>query len=169
MAIGCRVPDLQPVVFCASRRRGRDRETVPRYAARVEVRVGRGLSGAVWGVVALLGSGCAWMAGLEELDAVPEGFPVEIAENTGRITVSEASGAVAVDLLFEEEDGARTRWTALRAELLAQGYTEAGEREEKKWTVASFAGPKGKVELGCCPARADRQHLVLVSWWPPAP
>jgi hypothetical protein len=109
--------------------------------------------------------GCASLAGLEELEALPPAFPLEVGAPTGRITRGE-SGLVAVDLLFDEKSDAVAHWTKLRTDAEASGWTVASEGRKGKRDTVVLESPQGRVELGCCLQRADRLHLVFVSWWP---
>ncbi len=111
---------------------------------------------------------CAQSAGLEELSALPADFPVELNGEIGHITRSPRAGQVSADIVFEEGNAARASYSELEARVAAQGWLPGEARiESKKWEVAAFDSQKGHVELGCCPARADRRHLILVTWWPP--
>lgn len=124
-------------------------------------------------LLSLLAAGCARSAGLEELDAVPADFPIELTGQTGKITRSDGAGQVAVDLVFESKPEAEAAWTALKARADAHHWKsqpplpgpKGGKKE--KWSVEAYLLPDtGRLELSCCPARADRRSLVLVSWWP---
>lgn len=113
-------------------------------------------------------AGCASWLGLEELEAMPPGFPLEVDAPTGKITRA-SNGQVSVDLTFPDEGRARTHWTRLRKDAEAAGWkvTLEGHRDKKDRVV--LAGEQGRIELACCRQRADRQHLVFVSWWPKDP
>ena len=75
---------------------------------------------------------------------------------------------VSVDIVFEQAEPAVAAHTALEARIVEEGWQPGTARiQSKKWTVDAYDSPKGHLELGCCPARADRRHLILVSWWPP--
>lgn len=114
-------------------------------------------------------AGCASLAGLKELDALPADFPLAIAGELGQITVPEHGTQVSVDVVFEEEPAARTAFAALRAQAEERGFAVASQDVVKKRDRVVLQGPKGKLELQCCAARADTRQLILISWWPPAP
>lgn len=125
---------------------------------------------------AFFGAGCAQSAGLEELTAVPADFPIVLTGETGKITRSEGAGQVAVDLVFETKPAAEAAWAALKAQVDAKHWkTQAPLKgpaggKKAKWEVEAYMLPDtSRLELSCCPARADRRSLVLVSWWPAAP
>jgi hypothetical protein len=120
---------------------------------------------------ALLLSGCARSAGLEELDALPEGFPLKLEGEIGNITRSKTAGQVSADLVFELEPAAREGYAGLLAQVHAKHWkTATPSPGKRKWEVEAFDLPdQSRLELGCCPARADRRHVVLVSWWPKSP
>ncbi|MCA9493167.1 MAG: hypothetical protein KC621_24720 [Myxococcales bacterium] len=111
--------------------------------------------------------GCASLGGLRELDTLPADFPLTIEGETGQITVPVGGTQVAVDVVFDEEAEARTTFEALQAQAAQQGFTVVEEGKQKKRDRVVLTGPKGKLDLQCCAARADRRQLVLVSWWPP--
>lgn len=114
----------------------------------------------------LLGAlGCASLMGLEELESLPEGFPLEVGAETGKITRVEG-GPVAADLVFDEGEDARAHWKKLRADAEAAGWRVVTEGREGKRDRVVLEGDDGKLELGCCLQRADRRHLMFVSWWP---
>ena len=108
---------------------------------------------------------CASWLGLEELETVPEAFPLELAAPTGKITRSNA-GQIAVDLTFAEEADARTHWEKLRRQAEETGWKVTLEGYKDKKDRVVLQGDTGRLELACCRQRADRQHLVFVSWWP---
>ncbi len=110
--------------------------------------------------------GCPSWYGLERLDALPPDFPLLLEAELGEITTS-AGGQVAVDLVFETEAEAREAWTRLAAQAEAKGFARAEEGRVGKRDRVVLSGPGGRVELGCCPTRADRAALVFVSWWRP--
>jgi hypothetical protein len=118
-------------------------------------------------VLWLLLAGCAQLGGLQELDALPADFPLPILVEVGVMTRA-PGGQVAVDVVFDTEDEARVGWQHLRDEATARGFTELEAGRVGKRDRVVLTGPGGRLELGCCPARADRQLLVLVSWWPAA-
>lgn len=112
---------------------------------------------------------CASMGGLVELDRLPADFPLALdAAEVGQITTPRTGGQVAVDLVFETEEEARAGWDALRDQALAAGFVAEGEGKVGKRDRRVFAGPAGRLELSCCPKRADTAVLVFVSWWRPA-
>lgn len=119
----------------------------------------------VWSLLLL---GCVSWLGLEELDAMPSEFPLEVAAPTGKITRA-TNGQVAVDLPFAAEEDARTHWKKLRRDAEAAGWrvTLEGYRDKKDRVL--LEGTDGRLELACCRQRADRQTLVFVSWWPAQP
>ncbi len=114
----------------------------------------------LWGVL-----GCTSVLGLEELEQLPEGFPLEVGAPTGHVTRSEG-GLVAADLVFQKADDARAHWKKLRADAEGSGWTVVTEGREGKRDRVVLEGTQGRLELGCCLERADRQHLMFVSWWP---
>lgn len=113
-------------------------------------------------------TGCASWLGLQELEQLPAGFPLAIDGPTGKITRAD-SGQVAVDLPFAEELDARARWQALREQAVASGFRVTLEGHRDKMDRITLDGTGGRLELACCRQRADRQHLVFVSWWPTQP
>lgn len=120
--------------------------------------------------VLLLAAGCAESAGLEELASVPADFPLALEGETGKITRSAGAGQVSVDLIFETGEEAAQMMASLKAQALGKPWTAQEPLPGKRrWEVDAYQLPdSGRVELGCCPTRADRRHLVLVTWWPPA-
>jgi len=121
-------------------------------------------------LVALLSAGCAQSAGLVELEAVPADFPLVLEGETGKITRSEGAGQVSVDLVFENKTDATKTWEALKAQAGSKHWkTQEPIDTRRKWDVEAYMLPDtSRLELGCCPARADRRNIVLVSWWPAA-
>ncbi len=117
-------------------------------------------------VLALGLGGCTSWMGLEELETLPPDFPLALDAETGRIARHTEGGQISVDLVFEDEAAAQSHLSALLAQSRVKGFTESDRGERKKWDYVELKGDKGRVELGCCPARADRKRLVLVSWWP---
>lgn len=113
-----------------------------------------------WGLLA-----CQAVLGLEELEALPEGFPIEVGAPTGHITRS-PQGQVAADLVFDRPEAARARWQQLRVDAEAAGWTVVTEGHEGKRDRVVLEGAQGRLELGCCLQRSDRKHLAFVSWWP---
>lgn len=112
----------------------------------------------------ILLAGCASLVGIEELPGVPEGFPIEVQGEPGHVTRSPI-GQVAVDLAHPDDETARAAWTAMIEQAEARGWV-VGEREKRdKRDHVVLHGPDGRLDLACCARRADRQHLVLVSWW----
>lgn len=109
--------------------------------------------------------GCASWFGLVELQELPEGFPLELTAPTGKITRTEDQRHVAVDQVFESEAEARAAFEALQKQAAAQGYAGGALERRDKRDVADLAGPSGRLVMQCCPRRADRQFLVLVSWF----
>jgi hypothetical protein len=111
-------------------------------------------------------AGCPSWYGLTVLDALPPEFPVTPVGEPGNVTVSAPSDdgrvGTAVDLAFDEEEQARAGYDAVRAELLSEGWTEAGPLVDAEG--ASFSRGAETVELSCCRARADRSKLVFVVW-----
>ncbi len=103
---------------------------------------------------------CASWFGLSELDALPTDFPLDVDVETGHITSP---------VVHDDAEVARATGIALRAQAEARGFVVAEERREKKRERVVMTGPDGRIELGCCPQRADRRHLVLITWWPQAP
>jgi len=114
----------------------------------------------LWGVL-----GCTSVLGLQELDGLPEGFPLEVGAPTGHITRSEG-GLVAVDLVFDMPEQARAHWKKLRADAEGSGWRVVTEGREGKRDRVVLEGAQGRLELGCCLQRADRKQLMFVSWWP---
>lgn len=111
--------------------------------------------------------GCASLGGLRELETLPPDFPLTIEGETGQITVPVGGTQVAVDVVFDEEESARAAFEALRVQAAQAGFAVIEEGKQKKRDRVVLSGPKGKLDLQCCAARADRRQLVLVSWWPP--
>jgi len=112
-----------------------------------------------------LGLGCASLLGLEELDEVPDEFPLVVAAPTGKVTRAE-HGQVSVDLVFDDEAAARAHWGRLRRTAEADGWKVTGEGRQGKLDQVTLEGPEGRLVLGCCRPRVDRRQLVFVSWWP---
>lgn len=110
---------------------------------------------------------CASWYGLRELDALPPDYPLTLDGDLGQITVPADGGQVAVDLVFETEDEARAAWTALQDQVVARGFAKVDEGRVKKRDRIVYEGPQGRIELACCPTRADTAVLVFVSWWRP--
>lgn len=108
---------------------------------------------------------CASWVGLEELDGPPADFPLTLTGEPGHFTRA-ASGAVSVDLAFDDEALARAAADRLRAEAEGRGFRPVAETVEKKRTTTRLDGAPGRIDVGCCPQRADRRWLVLLSWWP---
>lgn len=110
---------------------------------------------------------CASLVGIEELAALPKGFPVGLSgQELGHVTRS-PTGQVAVDVAFMDVDGARAGWNAFIADAEAKGFvvTDRGHVDKRDRVV--LEGADGKLELACCAGRADRRQLVFVSWWAP--
>lgn len=114
---------------------------------------------------AVILSGCTSWMGLEELQALPPGFPLELAGETGRIARHTDGGQVSVDVVFEDEAAARAGHAVLLEQAAARGFVESDRGKRKKWDYVELKGDAGRLEFGCCPARADTKRLVLVSWW----
>ncbi len=116
-------------------------------------------------------AGCASCMSLDELDTLPDGFPLDVAAigEVGHITSAQTSSQVSVDVVFENKADAQAGWAALQDQAVAKGFEQTDTGARKKWDFVEMAGAPGKLELGCCPDRADRRTLVLVSWWPPGP
>jgi hypothetical protein len=112
--------------------------------------------------------GCASWMGLEELEALPPDFPIEVVGEPGNITTLKESGQVSVDLAFEDEAKARAGWSRLRERAEAVGFAVTDEGHADKRDHVVLEGPGGKLKLSCCPRRADRQRLVLLTWWEPS-
>jgi len=108
---------------------------------------------------------CTSMLGLETLDAVPGDFPLTLTAPTGNITRAE-HGQVSVDLVYEEKTQAEAGWKALRTQAEAAGWSVVEDGKKGKVQQVTLEGPQGRIALGCCRPRADRQQLVFVSWWP---
>jgi hypothetical protein len=108
--------------------------------------------------------GCASMMGLEELEAVPADFPLTIGTDIGHVTTL-GDKQVAVDLVFRTEEDARAGWDVLSAEAAAKGFAAGETGRRKKREFRTFEGEAGKLELGCCLRRADKQWLVFATWW----
>lgn len=111
---------------------------------------------------------CAALVGIDELEGVPAGFPVELeGQDLGHVTRS-PTGQVAVDVAFFDVERARAGWKTLIAEAESKGFavTDRGHVDKRDRVV--LEGPQGKLELSCCAGRADRRQLVLVSWWAPS-
>jgi hypothetical protein len=119
------------------------------------------------GALAWMLSGCASWYGLRELDAVPADFPLTLGGEVGQVTVPEHGGQIAVDLAFDTAPEARAAWEALRAQAHDRGFAEVSTGTVGRRERAVLEGPEGRLELGCCPQRADRAYLVFVSWWRP--
>lgn len=119
-------------------------------------------------LLAIFTLGCASSAGLEELSAIPADFPLELTGETGKITRSENAGQVSVDLVFETKSEAEKMWATLKDQAGAKHWkTQEPLPGRRKWEVVAYELPDtSRVEVGCCPARADRRHIALVSWWP---
>ncbi len=111
--------------------------------------------------------GCASWYGLRELDALPSDYPLALPGAVGQITEPATGGQIAVDLVFETEDEARAAWEALQAQVVERGFAKVDEGRVNKRDRVAFEGPRGRVEVSCCPKRADRAVLVFVSWWRP--
>lgn len=107
---------------------------------------------------------CAWLVGLEELEALPPGFPLDVAAETGKITAPPEGGQVAVDAVFETADAARAGFQTLITQATERGFAERDRAVVDKRDQVVLEGPSGRVTLGCCPVRADRRHLVFVTW-----
>lgn len=114
----------------------------------------------------ILLAGCASLVGIEELPGIPEAFPIELEGEPGHVTKS-AIGQVAVDMAHPDEETARQAWEAMISQAEDRGYVVADRGVRDKRDHVVLEGPKGKLELACCARRADRQRLVLVSWWVP--
>lgn len=112
----------------------------------------------------MLTSCTSWM-GLEELEALPPGFPLALEGETGRIARHAEGGQVSVDVVFEDEAAAQAGHGKLLAQAAARGFVESDRGARKKWDYVELKGDAGRLEFGCCPARADTKRLVLVSWW----
>lgn len=108
---------------------------------------------------------CASLVGIEELDELPARFPLEIAAPTGHVTRA-PSGQVAVDAVYEDAAAARAGWARLVEAAEGDGFSRVEEGRVDKRDRVVLEGPRGRLQLDCCPQRADRRHLVLVSWWP---
>lgn len=109
---------------------------------------------------------CASLFGLEELDELPGDFPLDLPGDRGNVTQS-PGGHVAVDAGFETEAEARAAWDALTGQGVGAGFVQGDTERRGKHEVRVLEGPGGKLELHCCPQRADRSWLVLVSWFRP--
>jgi len=109
--------------------------------------------------------GCASWFGLEVIDELPADFPLEPSGEIGHITRTRA-GHVAVDEVFEDAEAARAAWETQIARATSRGFTETSRERRDKRDVAVLEGARGRLELQCCPRRADRKALVLVSWFP---
>lgn len=112
--------------------------------------------------------GCASFFGLRVLDELPEEFPIAIDAELGHVTTPTEGGQVSVDVVYDDAEAARAGWAELRARAEAQGFVVTEEGRVDKRDRVLLEGPEGRLELGCCPARADRRPLVLVTWWAPA-
>lgn len=112
-------------------------------------------------------SGCASLLGLEQLDTIPADFPTQLGAPTGTITRA-PHGQVSVDLTFDKPEQARAHWEKLHHQLEAEGWQVDIQGRQGKLDRVVLLGDRGRIELGCCRPRADRQQLVFVSWWPKA-
>ncbi len=113
-------------------------------------------------MIVLLAACTSWV-GLEEISELPSTFPLEVRGEIGHITTN-AAGVVAVDLAHPDDATAREAWNAMIVEAEGRGFTLVERGRTRKWERVTLEGPAGRLELGCCPRRADRQHLVLLSW-----
>lgn len=109
---------------------------------------------------------CAALTGLEQLEAVPEAFPLAIDGETGVITSPRDSDQIAFDLVFDEADAARAAWAGLRTQAESKDFVVVEEGKHGKRDTVVLEGPQGKLELGCCLQRADKRQLAFVTWWP---
>jgi hypothetical protein len=116
-------------------------------------------------LLVLILSGCTSWMGLEELEALPPGFPLALEGETGRIARHTDGGQISVDVVFEDEAAAKAGHAALLEQAAARGFAESDRGARKKWDYIELKGEGGRLEFGCCPARADTRRLVLVSWW----
>lgn len=110
---------------------------------------------------------CAALVGLDELEELPDDFPLTLQGEAGRITAPKGGEQVSVDVAFADEALARDGWSALRQQALSRGFTMVEQGPVDKRERVVLEGPRGKLTLDCCPRRVDRQRLVLVSWWAP--
>ena len=113
----------------------------------------------------LFATGCASLMGLDELETLPADFPIAIEGEVGHITAMKDGRQIAVDAVFPSEEKAREGWQALEAAAKANGFEKKERSTRDKKERVLLQGPKGKIELACCPQRADRQWLVYVTWW----
>ena len=105
--------------------------------------------------------------GLEELESIPAEFPLAIRGEVGKITQLRDGGQVSFDLVFEGEEAAREEWRALQGKASSAGFKVTDTTPLKKRERVVLEGEAGRLELGCCPQRADRKTLVFVTWWAP--
>ncbi len=111
-------------------------------------------------------SGCKALTGLEELETIPADVPIEVdADRVGIITRS-SHGQVSFDLAHAKPEMAEAAFEALEKQAVEKGFERRKKLMLKKREVHVMHGPGGRLELSCCPQRADRQQLVLVSWFP---
>lgn len=122
------------------------------------------LCGALW----LWLPGCASLAGLQELEALPSTFPLSIEAPLGRITSPRGGTQISVDLVHPDEQAARSDWRALIEQATHRGLAVVEEGRVDKRDRVVLEGASGRLQLECCPQRADRQRLILISWWPAA-
>lgn len=106
---------------------------------------------------------CASLVGLQELDRLPSAFPLTLPSEPGIITAPPAGGQVAVDVVFPTAEAARSGFAALAEQARAKGFRQTSRHVDKREEVV-LTGDQGQITLGCCPRRADRRHLVFVTW-----
>jgi hypothetical protein len=117
--------------------------------------------------ILLLGlAGCQWLTGLEELDTVPPDVPIAVDASRVGIVTRSATGQVSFDLAHAKPEMAEAAFEELEQQAVAKGFERKKKLKMKKREVHVMEGPGGRLELSCCPQRADRQQLVLVAWFP---
>ena len=108
--------------------------------------------------------GCPSIFGLEELDTLPPDFPLALDGDLGNITRSSGGEKVSVDIAFDTEEQAREAWESLQAQAKGRGFEPGAVVQEKNRSTQTMDSTRGRLELGCCPRRADRRYLVFVGW-----
>ena len=120
-----------------------------------------------YAVVAFLAAGCASLMGLDELTELPDEFPLSLQGEFGHITTLSDGSQVSVDAVYPSEKAAREGWKALESQAESGGFQVSGTSRRDKLDRTVLDGAAGKLELGCCRQRADRQWLVYISWFKP--
>ena len=111
-------------------------------------------------------SGCQWLTGLEELDTVPSDVPITVDASRVGVVTRSATGQVSFDLAHAKPEMAEAAFEALEKQAVEKGFERTKKLTLKKREVHVMEGPGGRLELSCCPQRADRQQLVFVAWFP---